>query len=235
MTDHFNEISKLLNSLGRKHNLSTVFNDFLTLGICSYHRTNIQTKLQQVDTANETLYLNTIKKYDKEEIVIFPKILGELHLQVYDHPYSDILGEYFTEHITRGENGQYFTPEPICQLLGQIVAEKQTATHKSILDPACGSARMLLNFAKNNPNNNFYGADVSNTCAKMATMNFFLNGLKGEVAWMNTLSMEWYGGWHINTDGIGIVPIEKEVSEIWSHPPKPKLDEPEQGSQLTFF
>ncbi|PTX58579.1 N-6 DNA methylase [Kordia periserrulae] len=235
MTNHFNEMSKLLASLGRKHNLSTVFNDFLTLGICSYHRTNIQTRLQEVDTANEKLYLQTLKKYDKNEISIFPKILGELQLQVYKHPYSDILGEYFTEHITRGENGQFFTPTPICELLAKLSVEKQTVTHKSILDPACGSARMLLRFAKDNPKNDFYGADVSNTCAKMSTMNFFLNGLRGEVAWMNTLSMQWYGGWHINTNGIGIIPIEKEDSKIWSNPLSPKSDEPEMGQQLTFF
>ena len=56
----------------------------------------------------------------------------------------------------------------------------------------------------------------------MATINFFLNGLKGEVAWMNTLTMEWLGGWHINQNGLGVIPIEKENSQIWSKPPKSK-------------
>ena len=235
MTHHFNEMSKHLNSLGRKHSLSNVFNDFLTLAICSYHTTNIQSRLTVKDPENETLYLNTIKKYSKEECLLFPKILGELHLQVYDQPYSDILGEYFTMHITRGENGQYFTPDPVCELTAQLQGESNTIEHKSVLDPTCGSSRMHLNFAKHNPNNYFYGADVSQTCAKMATVNFFLNGLRGEIAWMNSLSMEYYSGWHINTNGIGITPIEKEQSKIWSHPPKPKKDEPEQGMQLILF
>ncbi|MEM8527827.1 MAG: hypothetical protein AAGG68_24510 [Bacteroidota bacterium] len=66
----------------------------------------------------------------------------------------------------------------------------------------------------------------------MATLNFFLNGLRGEVAWMNTLSIEWYGGWQINNNGLGILPIEKEESRIWSHPPKPNENK---DQQLTLF
>lgn len=37
---------------------------------------------------------------------------------------------------------------------------------------------------------------------------------------MNSLSMEWYGGWLINTNGIGIIPIEKDQSQIWTAPPE---------------
>ena len=158
MTKHFNQLSKHLDTLGRRNNLSTVFNDFLTLAICSYHKTNIQTRLQVTDPDNESLYLDTIKKYSKDEISIFPKILGELQLQVYDDPYSDILGEYFTENITKGHNGQYFTPDAVCELMGHLQGEKGTIENKSILDPAIGSGRMHLNFAKSNPNNYFYGA-----------------------------------------------------------------------------
>ena len=235
MTNHFNQLSKLLNTLGRRHNLSTVFNDLLTMAICSYHRTNIQSKLTVKDPDNETLYLDTIQKYDRDELNNFAKAMGHLHLQVHDNPYSDILGEYFTENITNGHNGQYFTPEPICTLMTQLHAGQGGVKDKTVLDPACGSARMLLAFAQSNPQNQFFGADVSQTCVKMATVNFFLNGLKGEVAWMNTLSMEFYGAWHVNTQGIGIVPIEKKQSRIWSNPPIANKDEPEEGAQLILF
>ena len=111
---------------------------------------------------------------------------------------------------------------------------------KSVFDPACGSARMLLSCAKLNHKNYFFGADNSDTCAKMAVLNFFLNGLKGEVSWMNSLTMEWYGGWHINMDGIGIVPITKEQSLIWKEATKrnsdgPTTDTDTEPSQLTLF
>ena len=70
----------------------------------------------------------------------------------------------------------------------------------------------------------------------MATLNFFLNGLRGEVAWMNSLSNEWYGGWHINLNGLGIVPIEKEQSYIWLKEPLNKKDTmSNNGQQFTLF
>ena len=74
--------------------------------------------------------------------------------------------------------------------------------------------------------------------AKMTTLNFFLNGLRGEVAHMNSLSMEWFGSWQINMNDIGILPIEKEQSIIWSAPPVSKnTDNPKSkiSEQLTLF
>ncbi|MCD8541112.1 MAG: hypothetical protein LRY55_16160 [Leadbetterella sp.] len=67
MMNHFNEVSKHLNLLGRRNELSNVFNDLLTMAICSFHRTNIQTQLAQKDEKNEELYMRVIEKYPKEE------------------------------------------------------------------------------------------------------------------------------------------------------------------------
>jgi type I restriction-modification system DNA methylase subunit len=244
MTNYFNELTKQVNQLGRRHDLARVFNDLLTLGICSFHTTNIKSRLQEKDEENERLYLETIKPYKREELEEFGKAIGTIQLSAYEGPYSDILGEFFMQHITRGQNGQYFTPEPVCDMMARMNLEGIEGEGKRIQDPACGSGRMLLSSAKINHRNYFYGADSSSTCAKMATLNFFLNGLKGEVSWMNSLSMEWFGGWHINMDGIGITPIEKEQSQIWYEAPKiktPELDNQDQGKttvpahQLTLF
>ncbi len=231
MTNHFNDLVKTLNQLGRKHDLAKVFNDLLTMGICSFHRTNILSRLQEKDEANEALYMETIKPYEREDLDIFAAALGILQLNVLDDPYSDLLGEFFMQHITKGQNGQYFTPPHICELMAEMQCGNLEDEGNRILDPACGSARMLLSAAKINHRNYFFGADNSNSCAKMATLNFFLNGLNGEVAWMNSLTMEWYGGWKINSNGLGILPIEKEQSEIWTDaPPKKKTEQ-----QLSLF
>lgn len=84
----------------------------------SYHSTNIQTKLQEKDTKNEALYLQTAGKYSREELETFAKALGTLSLQVNEKPYSDLLGQYFTEHVTNGHNAQFFTPDAIGNLMG---------------------------------------------------------------------------------------------------------------------
>ena len=232
MKDHFNTLTKILEPLGRTHDLSRIFNDLLTISICSFHRTNIQSHLQKQDDKNEALYLQTIKPYTRETLNHFAQVLGVLQLNVLDRPYSDILGEFFMQNITKGQNGQYFTPEPICEMMVKIQGGNNENGQR-ILDPACGSGRMLLSYAKHNHKNYFFGADNTNTCAKMATLNFFLNGLKGEVAWMNSLSMKWFGGWHINKNGLGIVPVTKEQSSIWSEAPKQKPNP--KTEQLTLF
>ncbi|OEK01165.1 hypothetical protein BFP97_06415 [Roseivirga sp. 4D4] len=222
MQHQYKEFAKPLEKLGRRHDLSRAFNDLLTIAICSFHSTNIQSRLQEKDEQNEALYMETIKPYSRENLNDLGKAIGILQLNVLDDPYSDVLGEFFMEHITKGQNGQYFTPTPVCEMMAQMTLENSRKEDQRILDPACGSGRMLLSAAKINHRNYFFGADSSQTCAKMATLNFFLNGLQGEVAWMNSLSMEWYGGWQINKFGLGILPIEKEHSQIWTEAPKPK-------------
>ena len=220
-----------METLGRRYDLPRVFDDFLTVAMCSVHQTNIASQLKEKDADNEKLYFDTINPYNKEELNQFAKLLSFVQLSIYDQPYSDLLGEYFMEHITRGRNGQYFTPAPICELMAKMQGADSKPIHKRVYDPACGSGRLLLQFAKAAPNNYFYANDVSLTCSKMTSLNFMFNGLRGEVACMNSLTMEWFRGWKINVPFLGIKETEKEESSIWSAPP----EKPQEPKQLTFF
>ena len=180
---------------------------------------------------NTQLYLDTIKPYSRDELNQFAKLLSLVQLSVYDQPYGDLLGQYFTEHITRGANGQYFTPDSVCKVMARLQGADKGVNEKRVYDPACGSGRLLLAFAETAPNNYFFANDLSLNCAKMTSLNFMFNGLRGEVACMNTLSMEWVKGWQINTPTLGIRPIEKDQSNIWSKPP----EKPQEPKQLSFF
>ncbi|MEO1262061.1 MAG: N-6 DNA methylase [Bacteroidota bacterium] len=229
--NYYRQFEREMDVLGRRYGLSRVFNDFLTVSMCSVHQTNIASRLKEKDPENEALYMDTIKPYSRNELSQFGKLLAYLQLCVYQEPYSDLLGQYFTEHITKGHNGQFFTPTSVSMLMSQLTASEEPPKGKRVYDPACGSGRLLLEFAKAAPANFFYANDVSLTCAKMTSLNFMFNGLRGEVACMNTLSMEWGSGWKVNTPVLGIVPIEKKSSRIWSAPPEPQ-SEPQ---QLTLF
>ena len=226
--DHYRSFCKEIDLLSRTYDRTRIFDDFLTASLCTVHQINIASRLTHKDPENEILYLEVTKGYSPEELKQFGKLLGVYLNSIHDVPYGDILGRYFTEHITRGHNGQYFTPESICMLKAEMIGATKETTGKHVYDPSCGSGRLCLQFAKIAPNNYFYANDVSMTCAKMTSLNFMFNGLRGEVACMNTLSMEWYTGWKINTPTLGIRPIKKEQSRIWTVPPK----KPE---QLTLF
>lgn len=242
MRSHFNEISKRMEQLSRTRDLTKVFNDLLIMGICSFHTVNIQSKLQEKDETNEELYFDTIKPYSKKLLNLFARTLGEIQLSAYHYPYSDVLGEYFMQCVGGNQKtGQYFSPTTICDFMAEITGDDEPVIGKRVYDPACGSGRMLLSFAKKNPDNLFFGTDISQTCAHMSVLNCFLNGLRAEITWANGLNpSSWFGGWHINTNGLGITPIEKEQSIIWTKPPERQTQESSSnshdlGNQLTLF
>lgn len=112
---------------------------------------------------------------------------------------ADCLGEFFQTHITRGAHGQFFTPPHVTDMMAQMTVGEE-AKEKTIMDPACGSGRMLLSAAKVSRRNYFFGADLDNRCCKMTAINLCLNGLIGQVAWMNSLTLEHWGGYEIFYD-----------------------------------
>lgn len=111
--------------------------------------------------------------------------------------FHDALGDLFMECVSFGRNGQFFTPEPLCEMMAIMQISKDVEDGKSVMDCACGSGRTLLAAAKINRNLKFYGADNDVLCAKMTAINFIVNTMVGEVAHMNSLTLEHYKSWHI--------------------------------------
>lgn len=177
---------KMLIQLSRRYGLSTVFSDFLEMCVCALAMGE-----------QEERYLEVVGRYDKPEVHQLANAFGALVMEMDNKGEGlvDPLGEFFMEHISHGHNGQFFTPMPICVMMAQLTGIRGYG--KSVLDCACGSGRTLLAAASISRHNFFYGADNDYTCARMAAINLCLNGLFGEIVWMNSLSNEFYGGWKI--------------------------------------
>jgi len=120
--------------------------------------------------------------------------------------FTDAFGDIFMEYLSYGKNGQFFTPQPICDMMAQMTMGTDTKPGMSVCDCACGSGRTLLAAAKINRNMIFVGSDIDLTCVKMAVVNLAYNSLIGEVAWMNTLSLEHYASFHIKVEPISRIP-----------------------------
>ncbi|MGI4835108.1 MAG: N-6 DNA methylase [Janthinobacterium lividum] len=204
---------KSLDQLGRRHGVERVFSDFLTLATCALHPQTLAHPGRDPDPANEAEYLAVSKGYTRDELDGIAELLGLMLMQATDEPFSDLLGEYFTEHVTRGHNGQFFTPDAICTLMARLTAGEEQPIGKTVHDPACGSGRMLLGFAEDAPRNTFFAGDVDVRCARMTALNLFANKLTGEVAHQNALSMECWRGWHVNAGRGGIQPITP--AQVW--------------------
>ena len=208
-----NELFKVFDSLSRIQERHRMFDDFLTCAICCYHRTNLVTRLKVKDEANEQIYQETIKGYKKDELNLFADALGLLSLEISENPYKDPLGEYFEEFLYNEKLGQFFTPMSLSKLLAEVIVnDKDTPMSENINDPCCGSGRLCLSFAEINPKHCFFACDISFTLAKLCTLNFFINGLRGEVCWGDTLRVEYKQVWQVNMNGIGILPVPPEQS-----------------------
>lgn len=226
------------------HNPSKVFDDFLKITICTLSRD----MSNPVKSLYESEYMELIQPYIKTKtfdnlVRMFGILLGNSERFYQSSVGNDLLGEFYQREISRGKNGEYFTPSTICGFMAQIVGIE--GGEKRILDNACGSGRMLLAAKleefKNNPNpftkhNNYYGIDLNVLCVRMTAINMLLNGLDGEVIQANALNPEDFrGGYKIiayPSPNLGIHKIEEqENSQIWqSH--QRQLEELRKGKEI---
>lgn len=157
-----------------------------------------------------------------QQLVPLITIIGEL-----SENFADPIGELFMQAISNGHNGQFFTPEPICDVFAKMQLADSSTPGQTVYDCACGSGRMLLAAAKVNRNLLLYGGDIDAICCKMALVNMLLNSLQGEIAHMDSLTNEFYRGYKVSTvllDGYHHPYYEEfteaEQSRIWLKPLK---------------
>lgn len=197
--------SQYMQQLARRNSISNVFTDFLELSVCALSL-----------GAMESRYLEIVGRYEKNEINHIADALAALVLEMDNEGEGlrDIFGDFYMEHISHGHNGQFFTPEHICELMARVQGEFENGSR--VLDCACGSGRTLLAAAKINRNAYFYGADIDRNCCMMCLINQCLNGLFGEVAWMNSLSNQFFGAWQIQLHPTARIPYIVPITEAES-------------------
>lgn len=169
---HFNSLFDLL---ALKHSYYNAFDNILDCCInafCFNYNKDIMDRIRSTYTQDE--------RY----------MIGEM-LQIWifymnnavktDNSFYDFFGNFYEDKSMSKTTGfaQYFTPESICHLMAMVVVT--TDIKNSVYEPTCGSGR--LNLAMHATNNKLfhYGNDLDITCAKMATLNFLIHGIKGVV------------------------------------------------------
>lgn len=215
--------ASLIDEFQYHFDLSTVFDDFLTMSVATCGR-NVLTGLSY----DEDLYLKIIDKYKTHNLRFhFPKMFAALTVEmterVTSNEGSDILGEFYEARLAKKGLSQFFTPYPICKFMARSVigearkSEPEMPLH--ILDPACGSGRMLMVTAEESEKKHrYFGIDIDLTCVKMTALNLFLSGVFGcEILCANALLPEEFrGSYFISKLPFGIFRNEeKEKSFLW--------------------
>lgn len=222
-----NTFAETILSISYRFSLHQVFEDFLTMAIAACS----QNPVTNVSYYEEE-YLSTIATYKDSELRHeFPKAFANLVSEMEDRLDSsmgnDVLGDFFEQHISNGRNGQFFTPYSICQFMASLNMEDAIPSDEhsqlkslKILDPACGSGRMLVaSHRLNGPGHQYYGIDIDRTCVKMTALNMFLNGMwNSEVMCGNSLMPDdFIVSYKISLLPLGIFKVEdKEKSLLWN-------------------
>ncbi|MGH7204410.1 MAG: N-6 DNA methylase [Candidatus Levyibacteriota bacterium] len=216
------------------YSFTTIFSDFIDLCLfpllsLTYNMqfADVIERLQQNQLAGtyEDEYMQLVKKYPenntkekgKRPADYFKNAWGMLLKETHEAQ-RDILGELFMVYISHGEHGQFFTPQPISDMMALIVNGEGRGERKTVSDPAGGSGRFFISIAKHNKNLHYYGVDLSPICAKMTALNMWLFNLTADIYHGDSLSMKMHHVWKIRKGGYI---YEAEIAEEQEPMPKP--------------
>jgi|APTNR8051073442_1049403.scaffolds.fasta_scaffold00075_34 type I restriction enzyme M protein len=184
-----------------RHDPAQVFDNYLEIALCALAAGRLEDR-----------YLRVAKRYTRSELDLIVQLFA-YHIRIHEHQvrergWYDMLGDVYMEIAGRSRAsrmGQFFTPPEICTFnAAMMVPEDALVTDRTTFyDPAVGSGRTLLAaHALRRGKGVWYGADLDPTCFKMCALNFWLHGVRGEVAWMDSLSCQWYAAYHAHPRNI---------------------------------
>ena len=101
----------IMNRLAPRYGVHDLFSDFLDLLIAAFSRGKM-----------EKQYMEIINKYEKPDAYKLSEALAALVIEMTGDDGNgmvDVLGKYFQENVSHGANGQYFTPQHICDMMAR--------------------------------------------------------------------------------------------------------------------
>ena len=183
-----------LDKLSVRHHLYSVWRDFVTMSACAISNMVDSHHFDQ----REEMYLDAMRKYDKDEQWLFPRMLALLTRECYERPEQDFLGRIYMERGLNSSSDQVFTPFHVCQLAARVslihvLDMIDRDGYISIVDSCCGSGAFLIASvqvahrrlveAKIDPQDKILaiGRDIDETVALMCYIQLSVLGMTGYV------------------------------------------------------
>lgn len=142
--EHRRALVGLIGEAGNRWPCHEIFNDFVELAALSL--SNAVDKAQF--DGREARYQEIIKKYPREQIERFPRMLAHLTLALKEcvalGELDDVLGSvYMALELGNDRAGQFFTPYEVSRFMAMILigdgAEAREKGFLDVLEPACGA------------------------------------------------------------------------------------------------
>lgn len=145
--DRKEDMIKIINSMAGKYSSYEVFSDWIRCSSLAISN-SCQMIHDKVWNEREQIYLDTARKYTKEELGKFTELLGML-TETLETP-SDVLGEiYMKSGMGSKAAGQFFTPYHLSLACARLaVIEKSEDGYYWVNEPSCGGGGMIIAVAE---------------------------------------------------------------------------------------
>ena len=188
------KLAKLYNSMIGSHQLWELWQDSMEMFAISISNT---VDFRYYDK-RESTYMALAKKYTKDELLTFCKILAEITIELEENPEQDLLGGlYMALDLGSHWHGQFFTPYNVCAMMASVQCADDIADSIkkpiSIFDCACGGGATLIAAAHEYTKTlkkrgliaqehiTIYAQDISPVCAMMCYIQLSLQGFAAKV------------------------------------------------------
>lgn len=224
--DYEKEFLKVFNRLTYRHRAWDIWKDFITMFACAISNAVDKSHYDE----REALYMKIIKRYNKQEQMIFPELTAHTVMALEGNLEQDFLGKMFMSlELGDKAKAQIFTPYQVCDLMakmtiGDDVVEKvKKDGYITINDPCCGAGATLiaganevrkqLEKANMNYQNHVLVAaqDIDETVALMCYIQLSLMGLAAYIKIGNSLTEPMCN--NDNLENYWFTPIY--FSEVW--------------------
>ena len=255
--DHIKELKSLITGISRRHDTFQVFRDFAAMAAISLSNA---VDLAQAPS-REAEYTQIIKRYSRDELAHFPKMLAALTCALEDDM-ADILGRLFHElELASKWTGQFFTPDCVCRMMAKMnlggdaraIIEERGYLRAS--EPCVGAGAMVIALARElraqgiNYQQCLHvtAADIDMRAVHMAYTQLSLLHVPAVIIHGNTLSLEEWSHWYTPAHILGFwngklargEATDRVPSPVPALPPVPavsRVPEPRRGStQLELF
>lgn len=198
-------MAKIIGDLSYRQSPFRTFSDFVEMSAIAFSNAVDHAQYSK----REQRYLDIVKQYGSKEVAEFPRLLGLLTMKLEEGPH-DVLGSLYHElELHNEQNGQYFTPEPLCRMMAKFTVGDTIQDHigekgfVTVNEPACGSGAMVIGVVnelieqKINYQQHVHvvATDIDACCVHMAYTQFSLLHLPAVLVHGNSLSLEEYGHW----------------------------------------
>ena len=191
------EAIKLFDRLSHARNYYQVFSDFIDWLIWQLLFPPTEVDPLENYSEEEKVHFKSIFKIIQEECKqrtsLWTRHPGDVnHLPCWYDPLGRVY-QCITSKNKSSRMGQFFTPEPVVDMMVRMNIGQEQQPFVRVLDPACGSGRMGL-AASNHLMSRGIACwvtmnDLDQICTKMTAINMCLNGVVGEALCMNGLDL----------------------------------------------